>query len=93
VVVDEGDYGHALPQQPDRLRVRRHLAAAVARANPRSVPVFTETYCTQQRIVGLSYQGLWSLLDPDFPDGSVVSARRLRHFPGKPSVSDLVLPK
>jgi hypothetical protein len=30
---------------------------------------------------------------PDFPDGSVVSAWRLRLFPGKPSVSDDFLPK
>jgi hypothetical protein len=29
----------------------------------------------------------------DFPDGSVVSARRLRLFPGKPSFSDDFLPK
>jgi hypothetical protein len=27
------------------------------------------------------------------PDGSIVSAWRLRHFPGKPSVSDPLLPK
>jgi Transposase DDE domain group 1 len=32
-------------------------------------------------------------LGPDFPDGSVVSAWRLRLFPGKPSVSDDFLPK
>jgi hypothetical protein len=32
-------------------------------------------------------------LNPDFPDGSIVSAWRLRHFPGKPSVSDPLLPK
>src|SRR2546423_12576064 len=30
---------------------------------------------------------------PDFPDGSVVSAWRLRLFPGKPSVSDDFMPK
>src|SRR5262245_55949259 len=29
----------------------------------------------------------------DFPDGMAVSAWRLRHFPGKPSVSDHFLPK
>jgi hypothetical protein len=29
----------------------------------------------------------------DFPDDSVVSAWRLRLFPGKPCVSDLFLPK
>src|SRR5262249_45152965 len=34
-----------------------------------------------------------SLLIPDFPDDSVVSAWRLRLFPGKPSVSDDLLPK
>jgi hypothetical protein len=27
-------------------------------------------------------------LSPDFPDCMAVSAWRLRHFPGKPSVSD-----
>src|SRR5262245_6590201 len=32
-------------------------------------------------------------VNPDFPDGSVVSAWRLRLFPGKPSVSDDFLPK
>jgi hypothetical protein len=32
-------------------------------------------------------------LIPDFPDSSLVSARRLRHFPGQPSVSDDLLPK
>jgi hypothetical protein len=32
-------------------------------------------------------------LTPDFPDGSIVSAWRLRHFPEKPSVSDDFLPK
>jgi len=35
----------------------------------------------------------WNCLIPDFPDGSVVSAWRLRLFPGKPSVSDDFLPK
>jgi hypothetical protein len=30
---------------------------------------------------------------PDFPDGSISSAWRLRHFPGKPSFSDDFLPK
>src|SRR5262249_26674738 len=30
---------------------------------------------------------------PDFPDGMAVSAWRLRHFPGKPSVSDHFLQK
>jgi hypothetical protein len=32
-------------------------------------------------------------LTPDFPDGSIVSAWRLRHFPEKPSVSADFLPK
>ena len=32
-------------------------------------------------------------IDPDFPDGSIVSAWRLRLFLGKPSVSDDFLPK
>jgi hypothetical protein len=32
-------------------------------------------------------------LNPDFPDGSLVSACRLRQHPGKPSVSDPFLPK
>src|SRR4051794_6516576 len=32
-------------------------------------------------------------MTPDFPNGPVVSAWRLRLFPGKPSVSDDFLPK
>jgi hypothetical protein len=33
------------------------------------------------------------MIIPDFPDDSLVSARRLRHFPGQPSVSDDILPQ
>jgi hypothetical protein len=37
---------------------------------------------------------VWSqTIIPDFPDGSIISAWRLRHFPGKPSGSDEFLPK
>src|SRR5262249_1689688 len=37
--------------------------------------------------------GVRRIIDPGFPDGSVVSAWRLRLFPGKPSVSDHYLQK
>ena len=37
--------------------------------------------------------GAYSCSIPDFPDGSAVSAWRLRLFPGKPSVSDPSLPE
>jgi hypothetical protein len=44
-------------------RVKPPEAAAVARANLRSVRVLAETYRLQQGLVGLSYQELWSLLE------------------------------
>jgi tetratricopeptide (TPR) repeat protein len=54
------------PEQCERvvaLRVKAPGAAASTRANLRSVRLLAETYGLQQRLVGLSYQELWSLLE------------------------------